>query len=245
MKGIQRVAAAMVGLMLTISSISGCSGKSASTDNAAATTNTSGGNLDGGVTKATGLPIVEKPVTLKVYAYYVSGFVQDLSKNKIIQDIQKATGINFEFTMFSDPEKVKLMYASRQYPDIAWRLDLNTQTTQTQSIDPRTEAVDAGDIYNIDDLLKYTPNYKKLFDENPDVKLQCTYAKDGKMYSFPYVYMDETSYNLRDQWFINKKWLDELKLPMPKTTDDFLNVMRASEIMQEKVLYLQKLFLSI
>jgi putative aldouronate transport system substrate-binding protein len=218
MKGIQRVAAAMVGLMLAISSISGCSGKSASTDNAAATT-ASGGNLDGGVTKATGLPIVEKPITLKVYAWYYSGFVEDMTKNKTLQDIQKATGINLEFTMFSDQEKVNLMYASRQYPDIAWRMD-------AKNVNVRTDAVDAGDVYSIDDFMKYAPNYQKMFSENPDIKLQSTY-KDGKMYSFPYVNLDETAYNLRDQWFINKQWLDELKLQMPKTTDDFLNVMRA------------------
>lgn len=174
--------------------------------------------LDNGTTNAEGLPVVNKPVTLKVAMWYSSGAISDPAVNKTLNDIQEKTGIKLEFTLYSDPEKANLMFASRNYPDIAWRLDSNG----TQ----KTDAIEAGDVYCIDDLLQYAPNYEKMFQENPDILLQCKF-NDGKLYSLPYVYLDETSYNLRDQWFINQQWLDELSLTTPITTDDFLNVMRA------------------
>jgi len=38
---------------------------------------------------------------------------------------------------------------------------------------------------------------------------------------------EEYNYKIRDQWLIEKKWLDELGLKMPTTTDEFYNVLKA------------------
>jgi len=50
------------------------------------------------------------------------------------------------------------------------------------------------------------------------------YDGDGHWYGFPLLGNEETVY---DMMFINKVWLDKLNLEMPKTWDDFVNVLTA------------------
>ncbi len=219
MKKIGRIA---VAVLLLAGILTSCGGAPQSPNSSQPIESTAvsdaGDNLDGGVTNATGYPIVNEPVTLKIATWYASGGLEKPADNKTFKSIMEKTGINLEFEMYTDAEKANLLFASRSYPDIAWRLDCNG----TQ----KTDAIEAGDVYSVDEYLDYAPNYKNFLNDNPEIALQCTY-KDGKMYSLPYVYLDETSYNLRDQWFINKQWLDELKLKVPTTTSEYLDVLRA------------------
>lgn len=173
--------------------------------------------LDGGVTNATGFPITKEPITLTVGIAY-GAHMGDIAKYDIWKKIEEKTNIKINLKLYSDVEKSNLMFSSRDYPDIGLRMDATAQVM--------TDAIDAGDIVGIDKLLPYTPTWKKFFDTNPDLKLQAL-MPDGKLYGFPYAVINETSYNLRDQWFINKKWLDELGLQIPTTTDEFKNVLMA------------------
>ena len=219
MKKLKKMTAAAMALLLAL--LAGCSSAPQASQPAEGESKPvadESGLLDGGVTNPEGYPIVNEPITLKIATWYSSGSVENPAENKTIKGIMEETGINLEFELYSDAEKANLMFASRTYPDIAWRLDVNG----TQ----KTDAIEAGDVYSLDEYLDYAPNYKSFLEENPEIALQTKY-KDGKMYSFPYVYLDETSYNLRDQWFINKQWLDELGLEMPTTTSEYLDVLRA------------------
>lgn len=218
MKKMHKMMSAILALALCISS--GCSGGTEGTSQSDSSGPVVGedGALDGGVTNAEGYPIVKEPISLKIATWYASGSIENLDENKNLKKLQEETGIDLEFEVYSDPEKANLLFASRTYPDIAWRLDCNG----TQ----KTDAIEAGDVISIDAYLEYAPTYKAFLEKNPDIAVQTKY-KDGKMYSFPYVYLDETSYNLRDQWYINKQWLDELKLDMPTTTAEYLDVLRA------------------
>lgn len=104
-----------------------------------------GDKLDGGVTNATGYPIVNEPVTLKIATWFASGGLEKPGDNKIFKSIMEKTGINLEFEMYSDAEKANLLFASRSYPDIVWRMDSNG----TQ----KTDAIEAGDVYSIDECI--------------------------------------------------------------------------------------------
>ncbi|WP_079913274.1 hypothetical protein [Paenibacillus sp. 32352] len=173
--------------------------------------------LDGGITNATGYPITKEPITLTVGIAY-GAHMGDITKYSIWKKIEEKTNIKINLKVYSDVEKTNLMFSSRDYPDIGLRMDASDQSM--------TDAIEAGDIIGIDKLLPYTPTWQKFFDSNPGLKLQAM-MPDGKLYGFPYAVINETSYNLRDQWFINKKWLDELGLQIPKTTEEFKSVLLA------------------
>ncbi|MBE9915180.1 hypothetical protein G8C92_14200 [Paenibacillus donghaensis] len=176
-----------------------------------------GNLLDGGITNATGFPITKEPITLTV-GIANGAHMGDVAQYNLWKKIEEKTNIKINLKVYSDAEKANLMFSSRDYPDIGLRMDASDQAM--------SDAIDAGDIVGIDDLLQYAPSWKKFFDSNPEQKKQAL-MPDGKLYGFPYAVLNETSYNLRDQWFINKKWLDELGLQIPTTTEEFKNVLTA------------------
>lgn len=77
----------------------------------------------------------------------------------------------------------------------------------------------------LNDLIeKYAPNFKKIMDENPDVKKAVTMA-DGNIYSLPYL-VTATPSRLPYKMFVNQKWLDATKLQAPTTTDELYDVLK-------------------
>ncbi len=88
-----------------------------------------------------------------------------------------------------------------------------------------------GAIIPVEDLIdNYMPNLKKILDENPEYRKLIT-AEDGHIYSFPWIeQLGKDKGDIQSigsiPW-INKKWLDELGLPIPTTTDEFYNTLKA------------------
>ena len=174
--------------------------------------------LDGGVTNASGLPIVNEEITLKIATWYYSGSIY-LDEKTVTTTLSEETGINFEFIHYTEKEKVQLMYASKDYPDISWRVDGGDSA--------KLDAIEAGDVVRLDDYLQYAPNIVNMFEKFPSVKRQVTYT-DGSVYSFPYFENDSSMTALRDTVVINRVWLDELGLEIPKTLDELLTVLRST-----------------
>ena len=73
---------------------------------------------------------------------------------------------------------------------------------------------------------EYAPNWAAYFAEN-DVARKKVTTSDGHIYSFPFVREEPQYVSLRDEWFINKTWLDELGLNVPTTTEEFYSVLQA------------------
>jgi len=176
------------------------------------------GELEGGVTNASGLPVVNEPTTFKIAIWQVAGDTEPQDR-VVLQELQEKTGITFDYQIYTEQEKIKLMYASQDYPDISWRLD--------GSDDSKLDAIEAGDVYSLDEYMEYAPNIAALFEEYPNIKLQATNVNDGKIYSFPFFEDWDSTFGLRDVCVINRVWLDELNLEMPTTLDELLNVLRA------------------
>ncbi|HHU59367.1 TPA: hypothetical protein GXZ34_00365 [bacterium] len=160
------------------------------------------------------LPLVNEPLTLEA-AVMFNKFAP-WEDNLALHKLQEETGITIEYRIYSESEQVSLMYASREYPDIS----LGLSSTEAQ-----IEAIEAGDVVCLDDYMELTPNIKAFLEKYPDVKTQVLF--NGSLYAYPYVFLDEVSYGIRDIWLINRMWLDELSLQMPETSEDFLNVLRA------------------
>lgn len=69
---------------------------------------------------------------------------------------------------------------------------------------------------------KYAPNIKAFMEKNAEAR-KYMYASDGKIYMIPN-FMDG---QVAKGWMIRKDWLDKLGLGIPKTIDEYYNVLKA------------------
>lgn len=163
-------------------------------------------------------PIVNKPITLTIGVMVGSVQYGDWEDLAWVKQLEKESGINIEFEVYQNTEAVNLMFTSMDYPDIAWGLGTDTQIA---------DAAAGGDVYAWDNYLeKYAPNWNNYLNNNPKVRKAITYT-DGHIYSLPLVRDEAYNYEVRDQWLIQKSWLDELGLQVPTTTDEFYNTLKA------------------
>ncbi len=177
--------------------------------------------LEGGNTYAdpSMMPVVKNPITVSAMVRdpNVAGAVyQDRT---IWKEFADTTGITLDLQVTTTIEPEQLMFASRNYPDIAFRIYVDTT---------QLEACYNGDILELTDemLSKYAPNWYSLFTERPEV-YRATLMPDGKLYSLPQIVMEESAYMMRDMHVINTTWLDELGLDMPTTLEEYTEFLRA------------------
>lgn len=170
---------------------------------------------------ATGLPIVNEPLTLKVMAQADAPNSVDYENMLYWQMVAEATGIQPEWTVSKGDEwtqKKNLMYASGEYPDII--------LSGTTIDDEEKYGVQQGILIPVGEYLteEYMPNLSGLLDTRPEFKKQIT-ATDGNIYSFPKCW--EIGYDSSGHFFINQKWLDTLNLEVPETIDELYTVLQA------------------
>jgi len=214
----------VLGMLLTMAS---CGGKS-STPAAETGSTASGPEIadEDGVkmiddnTYAEGDKIVKNPITLSLVV--VSGsHVGNMADLTWVKKLQEDTNIKLDIRHINTgdtTEQRNLIFATQDFPDIMWG-----NATDQQIFD----CAQAGTIYPLNDLIdKYAPNWKNYLEENPYVRRLIT-STDGNIYSLPCVRDEDVQNAIRDQWLINKVWLDELGLDIPKTEDEFLEALRA------------------
>ena len=110
----------------------------------------------------------------------------------------------------------------------------STQEPNERTIFERLEK--QGIIIPVENLIdKYMPNLKAVFEKYPEYRTMCT-APDGHIYSFPWIEQlgagKEAIQAIGDIPYINKKWLDYLKLDVPTTTEELEQVLVAFRDMQ-------------
>ncbi|OPJ61176.1 extracellular solute-binding protein [Clostridium oryzae] len=166
-----------------------------------------------------GLPIVKKPIKLKVLTTRWGSMGDSFTKNKWLQDLETKTNvkIKWEVKSLNDwGEKKSIMLAGGDLPDIAIGNQTfgDTDILQNQSM-----------FIAVDDLVnKYMPNYAKALEEMPELKKAVTFP-DGKMYSLGKNLPSRPKSEA--QPVINKKWLDKLGMKTPTNLDELYNVLLA------------------
>lgn len=170
------------------------------------------------------LPIVKTPITLEALLSD-NGTVGKYEERTLWTEMAEKTGITVKLRCVvngGDGEQAALVFMSRNYPDMSFRIDCPNHQ------DYKNEAASKGDIIELtnDILAQWAPNWYKIFQENPEI-YSLSIHPDGKLYGLPQLDMDEASINLRDMQYVNKEWLDELGLDVPKTLDEFTNYLRA------------------
>ena len=88
-----------------------------------------------------------------------------------------------------------------------------------------------GVIINVEEYIdKYMPNLCKVFEQAPEYRTMCTDA-DGHIWALPWIeqlgYEKTAIQTIGNMPFINKWWLDYLKLDVPHTVDEFEQVLIA------------------
>lgn len=167
-----------------------------------------------------GRRIAVNPVEFKVMIRDHASGLAKYNDSAFAKYVEKEFGIKLKFTVVNIAavsEKTSLAYAaSNAMPDMFWGM-AGTQTLHIPQIKAKK-------VVNLTPYIeKYAPNIKQMFKDAPDTKYLTTFD-DGNTYYLP-MYRDQNNYSWK--YFINKTWLKNLGLNMPKTTDEFYNVLKA------------------
>lgn len=161
----------------------------------------------------------KKDDVVTIRAAFVENATVDYASMPFWDVIEEECGVRFEVEEMST-EKIALMFTSGDFVDVLF----GGGCTDSQIM----LAANSGDVVELTDelLSEYAPTWKKAFDENPDF-YNASKFDGNKLFSLPYIRTLSTDRGVRDVWWINQTWLDELNLSMPNTLDDFINILRA------------------
>ncbi|CAG7648252.1 hypothetical protein PAESOLCIP111_05563 [Paenibacillus solanacearum] len=170
---------------------------------------------------AAGLPIVKDKVNLKIAGFYGIAGQKPFGDLPFFKGVEEKTNVHINWLMNDSngfKEKKNLMFASGDLPDAFYgHYILDTDEVVKYGYQ--------GLFIPLEGLIdKYAPNLKKILDESPDYRKDLT-APDGHIYSLPTI--DASYAKSKDALFINKKWLDQLGLPLPTTPDEFYKALKA------------------
>lgn len=165
-----------------------------------------------------GYPIVNEPITLDMFGCKAA--VQGEWKDMIFfKELEKKTGISFNYNTPSAEsinERKNIAFASNDLPDLFFAVEF--EPSEVQSYANQKQLIPLEDLID-----EYCPNIKKIFEDYPEIKRDLT-ASDGHIYGLTSMDLNGGS---PQRFFINKKWLDAVGLPIPQTTDEFTAAMQA------------------
>lgn len=202
----------IIGVLLTLTmviSLSACGGTTKSNSTANST-----------VSQGPATFPLKTQKTLSFITSAPASTTQDPNKRTIFQRLEKDTNVHIDWTcyvqdQFDDKKNLALSQPS-SLPDGLFNAGMNNYDLLRYA--------KQGVIIPVDDLIeKDMPNLKAVFDKYPEYKTLCT-APDGHIYAFPWIEQlgegKEAIQAIGDIPYINKKWLDDLGLPVPTTTDE-------------------------
>ena len=145
----------------------------------------------------------------------------DWQEMDFFKKMEELTNIRLDIKTYSNAEykdKIKLIFATNDLPDMFLKSGLSKQ-------DEVYYGDECGYLLPIEDLIsKYAPNLKSKIEENENIRKAIT-LPNGHIYSTPSV--NNLPRDLTNKIWINNEWLSQLGLSMPKTTDEFYDVLKA------------------
>ena len=137
----------------------------------------------------------------------------------MLEQFEKETGVDVELEYYSYEvanEKLALALSSGDYPDMIGGWTLKASDILQYGVNQKV-------FVPLEDYIEeYCPNIQAVL-EIPGVRETMT-APDGHIYAIPYV-LDAPLVDF--QISVNTKWLENLGLEMPTTTDEFYEVLKA------------------
>ena len=167
------------------------------------------------------IPIVNEKITFTVFCATES-WVEDLNKNYLTQYIEDNLNIKLVFEQSTSKdarEIINLKLATgANIPDIfmGWGIEADAAKIYGER----------GTFIALDDYIEeHGVNTKDLFAYKPDVPAKLK-AMDGHIYGLPQ-YNECYHCNYSQRMLVNKKWLDNLGLEIPTTTEEFYQMLKA------------------
>lgn len=149
-------------------------------------------------------------------ASYVEGN-SDINNDEYVKKLEKLSGVDLNLDVLPHEnyeQSMQLLLAGGELPDL-----LQTKGINTPEVAP---AVDAGALMPLNDLIdKYGKNLKKHIPkeswDSPRV------SKDGQIFGIP----QENPIRNCCVTYVRQDWLDKLNLEVPKTVDEYVEMLRA------------------
>lgn len=166
----------------------------------------------------------ETPIKLTI-CRTTDTLIEDLDTNATTLAIEEAFGVDLEFIEYPSADAAAklavVMSSGSEMPDIInFHLDFTTEYNYASKglLLPLNEYLDDPEMTKNLDSVASAELKKEMFLR--------TAMPDGKNYGLP-KYEDNTWNKMNFRAWINQEWLDNLGLDMPKTTDEFVDVLRA------------------
>ncbi|MBO0991660.1 extracellular solute-binding protein [Bacillus sp. SD088] len=183
----------------------------------------------------TGFPIVEEPITLKMFTgKSAQNANSDWNDILIWNKYSEMTNIelNWEQQIQTDSleEKRNLALAGGNLPDVFFLSSMPTLDLYKYG--------KQGTFVKLNDLIdQYAPNLNKLMEENPEIKKGITFP-DGNIYSLPsLVSPDFLSVRVASRPWFSKEVLNDVGMEVPETTDEFYQFLKDAKEKTDKVPY--------
>lgn len=170
----------------------------------------------------TGFPIVNEKITLTSLSGQ-SVFSPPWNETLLFQEYEKMTNIHIEWDLPANAdlaERRNLLVAGQTYPDMFYSALLSANDLMRYG--------SQGIIIPLNDVIEaYAPNLTRLFEQYPEIRKQLT-MPDGNIYSLPRIVDPEYAPALAaNKLWINREWLNNLGLPVPETTEQFYETLKA------------------
>jgi len=217
----KKLIATLLTLSVLATCLAGCGNSQGDKETTKAPEQTTGSQVGEGTTDATEGTTEEEDVTIKVLLCLTDAYqLADIDTIEAIQRIDEAVGVKTEWEIVRKgawDTHITTMMASGKYPDLI--------ISRNGAVDREEYGVDQGILIPLDELIaEHMPNYTDRINEcdyDPTVSLR---SSDGKTYTIGYMSAEDIS--TWSQWYINQKWLDNLKLKTPTTIDALTDVFR-------------------
>ncbi|WP_164821767.1 extracellular solute-binding protein [Paenibacillus koleovorans] len=146
--------------------------------------------------------------------------LKNYGESLFFQELEKKTNVKVDFqhpALGTENEQFNLLVASGNLPDVIER-DFTTYPGGPEKAIADKVVIKLNDIID-----KNAPNLKKYLAEHPDIKREIS-TDDGSIYVFPGIGIGNNAVSAG--MVLRRDWLDELKLEVPVTMDDWTNVLR-------------------
>lgn len=169
----------------------------------------------------------QEEATLTGTISYPANTESDPNKRTIFKRLQEDTNVKIDWTAIQSDQ-----WADKIALEMANTKDMTDFIFSAGFSDSDLlKYAKQGVIINLEEYIDgYMPNLKKVFDENPEYRTMCT-DTEGHIWALPWIEQlgsEKTAIQtVGNMSFINKKWLDFLKLKMPTTVEEFEQVLIA------------------
>ena len=165
------------------------------------------------------LPSVADGHEYKMSGYDPADVYRDWNTNLFFERMKEKTGIGFTYRQYSDPKLWREAKASYQkdgeLPDVLFKAEL----APSECI----QLLNKGVLIDLKPLLsEHAPNLWRLLQDNP-AYLSAVTLPGGEIAALPYI---NTMPGQNCMW-INREWLENLRLKMPTTAEEFVQVLTA------------------